>query len=80
MSAETGSNTKVIYIPLLDEGTDVVRPTMGVPLGGNLYRVLATPVYDSSDERWKFPPGSVVRCLSEMRDGDEVLVAQELES
>jgi len=37
------SNTNVIYIPLLDEGTNVVRPTQGTPLGGGLYRVVATP-------------------------------------
>jgi hypothetical protein len=72
------SNTNVIYIPLLDEGTEVVRPTLGVPVGGNLYRVLATPTYNPDDEHWKFPPGSIVRCFPEMRDGDEVLVAQEL--
>jgi hypothetical protein len=72
------SNTILIYIPLLDEGTDVARPTLGVPLGDNLHRVLATPTYDANDEHWKFPPGRIVRCLPEMRGGDEVLVAQTL--
>jgi hypothetical protein len=78
MTASTSSNTTLIYIPLLDEGTDVVRPTLGLSLSADTYRVLATPVYDPSDEHWQFPPGSVVRCGLEMRSGGEVLVAQEL--
>jgi len=36
------SNTSVIYITLLDEGTDVVRPTRAVSLGNDRYQVLAT--------------------------------------
>jgi hypothetical protein len=67
-----------VYIPLIDEGTEVMRPTFGVSLGGGTYRVLATPAYDPDDEHWKFPPGSVVRCTREMREGSEVLLAQEL--
>jgi hypothetical protein len=78
MSEVKGSNTSVIYIPLLDEGTAVLRPTQGVPLGGGLYQVLATPNYDPEDEHWMFPPDSIVRCTIEMRSGEEVLVASEL--
>ncbi len=78
MSAATDSNTRTIYVPLLDEGTLVVRPTQGVSLGGDLYRVLATPNYDPDDEHWEFPPGSVVRGVMEKRDGEEIVVAREL--
>lgn len=74
----TRSKRCQIYVPLIDEGTEVVRPTVGLPLGGEIYRVLATPLYNPNDEHWKFPPGSIVRCAREMRDGDDVLVAQEL--
>ncbi|MET4257827.1 hypothetical protein ABIC09_002769 [Bradyrhizobium sp. S3.12.5] len=72
------AGTTLIYVPLLDEGTEVIRPTFGLSLGAYVYRVLATPEYDPSDEHWKFPPGSVVRCALEMRSGGEALVAQEL--
>ena len=72
------SDTDVIYIPLLDEGTNVARPTPGVPLGGGRYRVVATPNYDPDGEHWEFPPGSIVQCIPEMRDGDQILVAREL--
>ena len=67
-----------IFIPLLDEGTDVFRPTEAVPLGGGLYRVLATPDYDPEDEHWKFPPGSTVACAIQCLEGEEVIVAEKL--
>src|SRR5262249_35012108 len=77
-SAAMGADTSVIYVPLLDEGTPVVRPTQGAPLGGGLYRVLVTPDYDPENEHWMFPPDSVVRCVLETRSGGQILVAKEL--
>jgi hypothetical protein len=76
--AAMSSDVSEIYIPLLDEGMPVVRPTRGVPLGGGLYRVLATADYDPEDEHWMFPPDSIVRCVLETRSGGEILVAKEL--
>jgi hypothetical protein len=78
MSAEMASSTSVvtIYIPLLNEGTSVVRPTQGVKLGENVYRVLPTQDYDPNDEEWEFPPGSVVEGTHEVRSGREILVAR----
>ena len=79
MSAETGSNTRTVYIELLDEGTTVIRPTQAEVLGGgDLYRLLQTSDYDPDDEHWEFPPGSIVRCVKEVWDGEELLVAREL--
>ena len=66
----------VLYIRLLNEGTDVLRPTTGVVLGQNVVQVLATSDYDPAIEEWEFPPGSQVRCVSEIRGGREVLVAR----
>ena len=74
MSAAMGSTAK-IYVHLLDEGTTVIRPAQGEQLAGNLFRLLATPDYDPADEHWQFPPGSIVRCITEKWGGDEVLVA-----
>ncbi len=78
MSAEMASSTSilVVYVPLLNEGTSVLRPTHGVKLGDNVYRVLPTRDYDPDDEEWEFPPGSVVECIQETRDGREILVAR----
>lgn len=78
VSPHVSPDFRTIYVHLLDEGVEVVRPTQGVPLGGDVYRVLATPNYDPQDEHWEFAPGSVVRCVREKRDGDEVLVAREI--
>jgi hypothetical protein len=78
MSGETASsiNVATIYIPLLNEGTPVVRPTQGVKVGRSAYRVLPTQEYDPNDEEWEFPPGSVVECEREIRCGQEILVAR----
>lgn len=78
MSAEMDSSTKTIYVELLDEGTTVARPTQGEALAGDVYRLLPTADYDPEDEHWEFPPGSVVRCVKVIRDGEEVLVAREM--
>lgn len=79
MSVETGSsiNSVEIYVPLLNEGTDVLRPTQGVVLGPNEVQVLATPNYDPADEEWQFPPGTKVKCVRELRSGRELLVARQ---
>jgi hypothetical protein len=76
MVSSTNNNVLTIYIPLLNEGTTVVRPTQGVKLGENAYNVLPTQTYDPNDEEWQFPPGSVVAWAAETRNGQEVLVAK----
>jgi hypothetical protein len=79
MSAEMASSTNVIelYIPLLNEGTDVLRPTTGLLLGHNIVQVLATVDYDPGVEEWEFPPGSKVKCISETKGGRKLLVARQ---
>ncbi len=78
MSVETGSSTSAveIFIPLLNEGTDVLRPTQGLVLGPNEVQILATPDYDPTVEEWEFLPGSKVKCVLEIRGGRELLVAR----
>ena len=78
MSAEMVSSTDAveIYIPLLNEGTDVLRPTKGLVVGPDIVQVVATTDYDPAIEEWEFPPGSKVRCMSEFRDGRTVRVAR----
>jgi hypothetical protein len=68
MSAETDSNTRrvIIFVRLLNEGTEVSRPTEAVDFGNGLLKLLPTPDYDPEDETWEFPPGSIVR--GEKRD------------
>ena len=80
MSAAMGSNTSTIYVNLLDEGVTVLRPTQALQLGINEYKVLPPTDYDPDDEHWEFPPGSIVRCIREERDGEIIQVARELVS
>jgi hypothetical protein len=69
-----------IYIPLLNEGTNVCRPTKAVRVGGTRFKVLATPDYSPETEEWEFPPGSVVECRVEKRENRDVLVARSRQS
>jgi hypothetical protein len=78
MSEDQDSYTEVIYIPLLDEGVPVVRPTQGRPLGKDEFLVLPTSDYDHETEVWEFPPGSIVSCVWEHHDGARILVARKL--
>jgi hypothetical protein len=73
-----GSSTSevAIFIRLLNEGTEVLRPTKGLLLRPDEIQVLATPDYDPAVEEWEFPPGSKVRCVKETRSGRELLVAR----
>mgnify|MGYP000967499571 CR=1 FL=1 len=75
MSAVKDSSIKNIYVQLLNEGTSVMRPTKGIEIGENLFKVLTTEDYDSNVEEWEFPPGTFVRCRKEIRNGEEILVA-----
>ena len=65
-----------IYIPLLNEGTDVLRPATGVFVNPDTVRVESPPDYDPNIEEWEFPPGSEVHCVAEYRDGRQILVAR----
>ncbi|MDQ2859972.1 MAG: hypothetical protein M3T55_04430 [Pseudomonadota bacterium] len=67
MTAET------IYMPLLNEGTDVCAPVQAINLGDGGFRVLG-PVPD--DQQWAFAPGNIV-CVrfKKFRDGWEGFVA-----
>jgi hypothetical protein len=67
-----------IYIPLLDEGVDVVRPTEAKLVGPQEYLILPTPNYDPETETWEFLPGSVVQCRRETWSSGEILVARTL--
>jgi hypothetical protein len=72
---ETQVQKVKIYVRLLGEGTDVVRPTEAVDLGHGLLKILPTPDYDSEDEHWEFPPGSTVAVQLQEWPSGKILVA-----
>ena len=75
MVSNIGLMTKTIYVRLLNEGTDVSRPTEGRAIGEGLYEILPTIDYDPEDEEWEFPPGSRVRIAKRESEGGEYFVA-----
>jgi hypothetical protein len=63
--------TRTVYVELVDEGVNVWRPVEAVEDGDGFVLPMSAP----DGERWRFPPGSRVRCeLRELSDG-EALVA-----
>jgi len=79
MSVEMGSSTSTIeiFIPLLNEGTEVLRPTLGLVLSSDELQVLPTRDYDPRVEEWQFPPDTKVKCVNEIKDGRALLVARQ---
>ena len=66
---------KEIFIPLLHEGVNVLRPTFGEELSEDIFKVLPIDKYDSEDEDWEYPPGSIVKCEKQIKNGKVLLVA-----
>lgn len=67
----------IIYIPLLNEGTKVYRPTFGELVEEGLFRVLPAENYDPLDESWAYIPGTIVKCENKTFDGKTVLIASQ---
>lgn len=74
---DTGTK-RVVYVRLLDEGTHVYRPAVGIFLGNDVYQLEELPGYDLIDECWEFPPGSSVRCEERMMFDGPLFVASAL--
>jgi hypothetical protein len=62
-----------IYMPLLNEGTDVWRPVEALHIMGDRYQIAdAVP----EGEEWAFAPGSYVTCgWKVFSDGQQALIA-----
>jgi hypothetical protein len=61
-----------IYLPLLNEGTDVWRPVEAEHLGGDLYRIAQEP---PADEEWPVRSGDIVRCKRKKFAGGDIGLA-----
>ena len=58
----------IVYMPLLNEGTDVWRPVQATRLADDRF-VIQGPAPD--DEMWTFPAGSTVRCEEKAFSGGD---------
>ncbi len=70
--------TTTIYIRLLDEGTEIFRPTEAEVLEGDNFKLLPKSDCDTEDEHWEFMPGTVVRGATQKLEGEDVLLAVSL--
>jgi len=68
---------KLIYMPLLNEGTTVLRPVIAFDMGNNIYKIIGTEQGlkpEDLDEEWLFPIGSYVTCRVKQNINDMILV------
>jgi hypothetical protein len=65
---------QTIYVELLDEGIDVWRPVQSEQQSDGTFRL---PDHAPEGERWRFPPGTRVRCeWQHLSDGPALVAAQ----
>jgi hypothetical protein len=60
LAKHPGPSVVTLYVPSTEEFAPRLRQTLGLPVGENAYKVMATPHY-TPEHLWEFPPGSVVR-------------------
>ena len=71
---------KIIYMPLLNEGTTVSRPVIASDMGNNIYKIIGTEYGLKPEElyeEWLFPIGSYVTCKAEIRDSEDILIVND---
>ena len=61
-----------IYMPLLNEGTEVWRPVEAMKITDLGYMVTENPQFE---EEWAFQPGHILRCEERQLSGESQLVA-----
>jgi hypothetical protein len=74
---EVAINTEklTVYVRLLDEGTEVSRPTQATLVKEDVYQLLPNQEYDSEEEHWEFPPGSMVKVARILNCDRDYLIA-----
>ena len=66
---------KIIYVKLLDEGTEVYRPVPATEVGEGVFKIMGVDIYNPDDEIWEFPPGICVQVVEKNLSCENVLVA-----
>ena len=69
---QSAESLTTIYMPLLNEGTDVWRPVEAMKIGNLGYMVTENA---PPDEEWAFQPGLILQCEERRLDGATELVA-----
>jgi hypothetical protein len=66
----------IIYVYLVDEGTDVWRPVDAIHIKDSIYRIDPESTI-SETETWQFLPGDIIRCEEKRLSRGVCLVAIE---
>lgn len=77
MSAAMDSSTEIVFVRLLGEGTEVMRPVPAAMIPGGYFELLKPDDYDPEYETWEFLPKSRVRCEKRILGAEDILVAVE---
>ena len=62
-----------VYVNLLDEGVDCMRPTQAIEVGDGKYKLLPIENFENSGETWEFEPGSIVSLKKTRATDNEVI-------
>lgn len=66
---------KIVYVKLLNEGTEVYRPVSATLIEDNVYKLGGEEIYDKEDETWEFSPETLVIVEEKELEGKKNLVA-----
>jgi hypothetical protein len=66
---------ETIYVKLLDEGVDVWRPVKARKIKDNIFEILEIPEYVDFDEKWEFPPNTIVVCNYQIKSEGLINIA-----
>ena len=65
----------VIYVRLLNEGSEAYRPVPAIHVKGSIFQILGAEIYDTEDEQWEFEPGTNVFVEEQIKSETKILVA-----
>lgn len=73
------STITMIYMYLLDEGTDVWRPVEAIFIRDSIYQINPDAVIPET-ETWQFLPGDIVRCEGKhLSKGNSIVAVAKVE-
>jgi hypothetical protein len=68
-----------LHVRLLNGASDALRATLGIEVGGGMYKLFPTDDYETQQESWEFVPGSMVRAEERTNTaGERFLLAVKL--
>jgi hypothetical protein len=74
----SSTEIETIFVRLLDEGTDVMRPVQAAKVVSGNFRLIEPTDYDPEYETWEFAPDSIVRCETRRVADQMILIAVEV--